>query len=147
MIIRRSFISPHVLSSDVDQWPVGFAASDICVAQPKSNPGIKIIPGTWLIIHAVCKFVIGGIGGDGQINGGPISVSSMPYHRPMKICCRANQSNLSSDGLYMLRIQQQLPVLIKKVTWMRMETNQSSQKSTSARPRQVNFLSRRVVIW
>ena len=44
---------------------------------------------------SVCKFVIGGIGGACQINERPISVSYMPYHGPMKICCLADQLKLS----------------------------------------------------
>ena len=44
---------------------------------------------------AVCKFVIGGAG---QIDGRPISVSSISHHGPMKICCRAGQLKLSVFG-------------------------------------------------
>ena len=49
--------------------------------------------------YSVCKFVIGGIGGADQTNGGPISVSSMSYHGHMKINCRADQLKLSSNRL------------------------------------------------
>ena len=47
----------------------------------------------------VCKFVINGICGADQTNGGPISVSSMSYHGHMKINCRADQLKLSSNRL------------------------------------------------